>query len=150
MPMNAVQMADEITVAMGHSLPASTEILAFATAMVNGLTGASAIVSGQIVGLDGSAISAAIQAGAGYPSITPQLAGFGDSFASYIMANALVTPSPPVPPSGPILGLSGAAYAAELQSASGFPSVSAELLGFGTAVMDHISNNALVVVGVIS
>jgi hypothetical protein len=149
MPMNVDQMAEEITLALGQPLPASAQIKSFAQGMIDGLRGGTAIVSGQIVGLSGTGIAAAIQAGAGYPQITPQLAGFGTSFATYVMSSAIVSPSPPIPPSGPILGLSGAAYATILASASGFPAVTPQLLGFATAVMSHISNNAVVVAGVI-
>lgn len=150
MPMNATQMANEIMIALGEPLPASTEIQGFATGLVNGLKAGSAIVSGNIIGLSGSTIAAAIQAGAGYPSITPALSGFGTSFATYVMASGHVVPSPPVPPSGPILGLSGSAWATQVAAASGFPSVSPKLLAFSTAVMTHISTNAIVVLGVIT
>jgi hypothetical protein len=150
MALDPILLADEITIAVGQSLPASTQIQGFASGLIDGMKSGVVSPAGIISGLSGSTISAAIAAGAGFPSVTPQLSGFGSSFATYVMLSGFVVPTPPVPPSGPILGLSGSAWAPLLAAASGFPSVSPQLQGFADAVMDHITNNAVVIVGVIT
>lgn len=162
MAMDVSALADAITLGMGFSLPASTEITGFAQGVVDGVSAGTASFGGipsphVISGMDGSAISAAIASNAGYPGVSSELAGFGDSLATYIQSNAIVTYTGPVPPpppgfnlGGTISGLVGAALGDALAAGMGLGAASAEVTAMGTAIADHIVANATVVNGVIS
>lgn len=159
MAVNAPQLAIEMTNAMGYPLPASTELEAFATGLLNGLTGGVATTgpaSGNTIsGIVGPSIAAEIASLIPtYSGVSTELNNFCTAYATYVMASAIVTYTGPGTPSyftgGTISGLIGAALAATIQSTVGYPFISTKLLAMSTAIVDHIIANAEVESGVIS
>jgi hypothetical protein len=93
----------------------------------------------------------------GFPSVSPELLGFCSGIATYVMANAqvfYVGPPPPTLPDwnvgGTITGLDGGDLANAVAPLMGQPAPSTELTAQCTAMMDHVTNFALVTDGVIA
>lgn len=145
MSMDSTQLSSEI--AAGLSQADTTETLAFAKAVVEELQ-ASAVAStgspsGTISSIDANSMSALIVTYASYPYNTTEVQGFCDALKSHIESDAVVTyPADPWSAGGIISNLSGATMADLWKTNASYPSVTAQILGFCDAVVDHIMTNA--------
>src|SRR5579863_7374403 len=106
-------MADSIRSTMGFPLPVSTQLTGWATGIIGELTGhglvnnasgtitgvcapgsplsAGAGTGGLISGLSGSRLASAVQAAAGYPSVSSQLTAFCAQIVLHIQTAGIVT-----------------------------------------------------------
>lgn len=168
MALSGSGLAEEIRSAMNFPSPTSTQLIGWATGIVEEITTNGMATFGTIAGphpisgLTGSSMAGKVANYAGYPGVSAQLLNFCTAIANHIMTNGVVTyagppPAPPaIPPSaawytgGTISGLSGSLMASDVASAVGFPGVSAPLLNKCTAIANHIMTNAQVESGVIS
>lgn len=169
MATNPAQLATEMANGINQTIP-TVAVQAWAIGVLQDLTLNGSATFGNmqsghpISGLSGAAMAGfIIAASAGfYPNVSTQLLNFCTAVANHITSNGTVEysgppPAPPaVPPSaawftgGTVSGLDGSAMATEVAASVGYPSVTPELIGFCTAIADHINNNAQVESGVIS
>jgi len=164
MATNAPQLADEIAAAIGQSFT-TAQLIGFATGVLEEVTqNGSATFGGfpgphPISGLSGSSMANKVVTYVGYPFVSSVLIAFCGAIADHIMTNGQVTYTSPIIPldpanswtsNGTISGLNGPQLASEIQAAVGYPFVSTQLIGFATAITDHIMNNAEVNFGVIT
>lgn len=155
-------LADEVATALGNPGNITSQVLGWATGLLEELTqNGSATFGGfagphPISGMSGSSMATKIANYAGYPGANSTLIAYCNGIVSHIQGSGTVTYTSPtgLPPNwflgGTISGLSGSAMAAEVASSVGYPGVSPELLAKCTAIADHITGNAEVVSGVIS
>jgi hypothetical protein len=118
---------------------------------------------GLISGLSGSRLASAVATAAGYGSVSSELSAFGAQIVAHIQTSGIVTftsgeitgtcTNTPISPGpladgagsgGKISGLSGSMLATLIQGAAGYPSVSAQLTNFCTAIVNYIMTNASV------
>lgn len=142
MALNATRLANNMRSAMGFPPgPPSAQLVGFAQGIVQSLQAATASVAAPsgnpIFGVTGAGVAGIIQTGAGYPSITPELLGFGTGFANTV-ATATVTYSI-FRIFGFIVGFSGPTLAANIAAAAGYPSVSPRLLSMCNAIATEVA-----------
>jgi hypothetical protein len=167
MAVNPSQLAIQLANGIGQTFT-TAQVEAFASGILDELTQNGSATFGDIAGphpisgLSGASMANQIAPAAGYPGISDTLQNFCQAIADHITDNGVVTytgpaPNPPaIPPSeawflgGTISGLNGPGLALEVAAAVGYPGTSAELIGFCSAITDHIEANAEVTSGVIS
>ena len=172
--MDGDALAEEIRVAMDAASiptppilsnfppPTSDKIKGWANGFVTHITTQGSATTGGVPGphavtaINGAGMAATIQALAGYPFISPELLGFCQVIATYIIANAQITYIGPPPPAAPdwflggtISNMDGQAMAALVATAIGQAGSSPELDAKCNAIINHMQDNAEVNNGVI-
>ena len=169
MAVNPTQLANEIVAAVPYPSAATTELIGFATGVLDELTQNGSATSRNfpgphpISGMTGGSMADKIRANSyasfGYTSVP--LLNFCTAIVSHIHGMGVVTytspiPANPPPPSdswflgGTISGLNGATLAALVTAQVPYPFVSPQLISFCTAITTHIMTNAEVTDGVIA
>lgn len=164
MATNASQLADEIRVAMAFPAPTSTQLIGWATGVLDELTSngmaTSRFFAGPhpISGMSASSMATKVADEAGYPGVSDELLDYCEAIVEHIEGDGEVFYTAPLPPpdadawflNGTISGLDGSTLASLIASKVGYPGVSTKLLAKATAIVDHIQDNAEVTDGVIA
>lgn len=167
MAVNSSQLATQLAAGINQGFT-TAQVEAFAAGVLDELTQNGSATFGDIAGphpisgLSGPSMASKIAPPAGYPGISATLQNFCQAIADHINNNGTVTytgppPAPPALPAseawflgGTISGLNGPGLASEVAAAVGYPGVSSQLIGFCSAITDHLEANAEVTSGVIS
>jgi hypothetical protein len=159
--VNPSLLASEIATAVGHPGNVTVQIQGFATGILqeltqNGHATVGAPSGNAISGMTGYSMASKVATAAGYGFVSTPLLHFCNGVTTHILTGTVnyTGPIPPaIPPwflGGTIVGLSGPAMAALVQSNVGFPFTSSYLLAMCTAITSHIMTNAQVTSGTIS
>lgn len=89
-----------------------------------------------------TALAAAMATGIGQSAPTSQLSGFAKGILEELTQHGMASSGPPS--GNTISGMSGSSMATKVAGYAGYPNVSAELMGFCSAIVSHIESAGLV------
>lgn len=91
--------------------------------------------------LNPSLLASEIASGIGQGAATGEVTGLATGIIEELIQNGTAAPGSPV---SPITGITGSSMASKIATAAGFGSVTAELLGLGNGICNHITSSGLV------
>ena len=135
-------------IATGVSQAAATsQVDGFASGIIDEITingiASTGSAAGSITGLVAATMANRIEIASGYPSVSAELLGICTGIVKHLHDDAiLIYPAFPYINSGEITNLDGSVLAGYVKTESGYPNVSAELLGMCTGIVTHLMDNA--------